>query len=505
MSDSDVLVVGAGPTGLVLALALVESGIVPRVVDRNAGPGEASRAIAVQARTLEIYRQLGIADVVVASGIRFELLRLWEEGRRVTEFRVGVMGEGMSPFPFVLSYPQDDHERFLVERLRAAGVEVEWRTELVSFADDGDRVRATLEKDGGREETCDVRYVCGCDGAHSAVRRGLGIGFPGGTYDQSFFVADAEASGPATGDALNGCLSDRGFLVVLPVRSTGRYRLIGIVPEELRDREDLTYDDVRPFVEAIAPIDVGRVAWFSTYHVHHRVADSFRAGRCFLAGDAGHVHSPVGGQGMNTGIGDAANLAWKLAAALAGRASDTILDTYEPERIAFARTLVATTDRAFTGIIDRGAGGRLVRRALVPHLVPLLFGFSWFRRLAFRTLSQTRINYRDSPLSAGEAGDVHGGDRLPWVESARNFDPLRSLDWQVHVYGTARESTTSVAAASGIAVRTFAWSDDARAAGFARDAAYLVRPDGYVAVASPDQDAEALESVLAAFEVTGRR
>src|SRR5947207_2465291 len=190
-------------------------------------------------------------------------------------------------------------------------------------------------------------------------------------------------------------------------------------------------------------IDVERVHWFSTYRVHHRVADRFFEGRAFLVGDAAHVHSPVGGQGMNTGIGDAVNLAWKLAASLHGRANASLLDSYEPERIAFARRLVATTDQVFTGVTSPGAIARRVRLDVVPLLVPTLFKLTPMRRLLFRTISQTSLNYRGSSLSEGRAGMVHGGDRLPWVKAdgngvgADNFTPLKSLDWQIHVYGVA--------------------------------------------------------------------
>jgi FAD binding domain len=188
-------------------------------------------------------------------------------------------------------------------------------------------------------------------------------------------------------------------------------------------------------------IDVKRVNWISTYRVHHRVADHFRKGCAFLLGDAAHIHSPVGGQGMNTGIGDAVNLAWKLAAVLQGRAHASILDSYEPERIAFARRLVATTDRAFTGVTSPGAVARRVRLNIVPLLMRPLFEVAAVRRIMFRTISQTAVNYRGSSLSEGRAGPVHGGDRLPWVKvdssgvDDDNFSPLASLDWQVHVYG----------------------------------------------------------------------
>src|SRR5215470_2207807 len=190
-------------------------------------------------------------------------------------------------------------------------------------------------------------------------------------------------------------------------------------------------------------LSITKVNWFSTYRVHHRVAHHLREGRVFLLGDAAHIHSPVGGQGMNTGIGDAVNLAWKLAAVLQDGAPDTLLETYEAERLAFARRLVATTDRVFTLATTRGLVARWVRTRLVPLLVPLLFRLSPWRRLMFRTLSQIGVSYRHSPLSAGAAGAVRGGDRLPWVElepGQDNFAPLTSLQWQVHVYGEARPS-----------------------------------------------------------------
>src|SRR5205085_10326528 len=180
---------------------------------------------------------------------------------------------------------------------------------------------------------------------------------------------------------------------------------------------DLAWDDVSRRVIDWMRIDVERVHWFSTYRVHHRVADRFRKGRTFLLGDAAHIHSPVGGQGMNTCIGDAVNLAWKLAAVLNGGARDALLATYEPERIGFARRLVATTDRAFTLVTKQGVLARWVRTRLVPLIAPLLFRLAAVRRFLFHTVSQIGVNYRSSPLSVGAAGAVRGGDRLPWVET----------------------------------------------------------------------------------------
>jgi hypothetical protein len=236
--------------------------------------------------------------------------------------------------------------------------------------------------------------------------------------------------------------------------------------------------------------------------VHHRVADHFRKDRAFLLGDAAHIHSPVGGQGMNTGIGDAVNLAWKLAAVLHGRAKPSLLDSYEPERIAFARRLVATTDRAFTGVTSSGVIARWMRLRVAPLLAPLIFAFPTMRRFMFRTVSQTAVNYRGSSLSEGRVGSVHGGDRLPWVEIAGgvegtdNFAPLRSLDWQMHVYGEAMPEMGALCNERKLPLHVFPWCPEMKRAGLRRNAAYLLRPDGYVALADAEGSAATVASYL---------
>ena len=389
----------------------------------------------------------------------------------------------------------------MVERLAAAGIQVERRTELLRFEDAGLRVIAYLRGPNGEEERCETAYIAGCDGAHSTVREALRIGFPGGVYDHLFYVADVEASGAAINGELNIALDTTDFLVVFPLKSDGRARLIGTVRQEAEQQGDeLSWNDVSTRVLQWMPIDVQRVNWFSTYRVHHRVAGHFRQGRAFLLGDAAHIHSPVGGQGMNTGIGDAVNLAWKLAAVLQGRADASLLNSYEPERIAFAQRLVATTDRAFTAVTSPGALARLIRLHVVPLLLAPIYRLTAARRLMFRTVSQTAVNYRDSSLSEGRAGAVQGGDRLPWVKSALNgsdnFATLTSLAWQVHIYGEANSEIRRVCDERELPLHVFSWGPEAARTGLARDAVYLVRPDGYVALADRDGHAAAVASYM---------
>jgi 2-polyprenyl-6-methoxyphenol hydroxylase-like FAD-dependent oxidoreductase len=501
IESTDVLIVGAGPTGLVLALWLARLGIRVRIIDKTAEPGTTSRALAVQARTLELYRQIGLADAVATRGRKMTTINLWKTGKHVAHVVFGDMGADLSPFPYALIYPQDEHERLLIDRLGEAGVKVERQMELVAFEETVRGVRARLRRAGGGTDSLEAAYLAGCDGAHSTVRETLRIGFPGGTYNHLFYVADVDARGAVMNGELHGALDATDFLIVFPLKDDGRARLIGTVRTDAEDRhDDLSWDDVSQRVIEWMRIDVERVHWFSTYRVHHRVADQFRKGRTFLLGDAAHIHSPVGGQGMNTGIGDAVNLAWKIAEVMHRRADSSLLDSYEAERIAFARRLVATTDQVFTGVTSDGAIARRVRLNIVPAVAPAVFAFKAARRFMFRTISQTAVHYRGSSLSEGRAGGVHGGDRLPWVPADRddpdNFTPLTSLDWQVHVYGDATRGMQAACHERKVPLHVFPWRPAMGRAGLPRNAVYLVRPDGYVALAAADRTGAEITSYL---------
>lgn len=499
--DTQILVAGAGPTGLVLALSLARQGVRCRIVSEAAGPGEHSRAMGVHARTLEFYRQFGFAEEVIEAGVPTRSIHLREAardgaGREVLSISLDGIGEGISPYPFMLTYPQDDHEHLLLGKLTALGVEVEWNTRLAGFTQDAEGVTATLTGKDGQAREIRAAWLCGCDGAHSQVRKSTGVAFDGGDYEQLFYVADVKLEGPFQRDMWVN-LGKRLLALLMPVRSRGVQRLLGLVPPEFAGRRDVTFEDIRAREEALAGVRVAEVNWFSTYHVHHRVAQRFAFGRVFLAGDAAHIHSPAGGQGMNTGIGDAINLAWKLARVARGLAPPALLESYEPERIGFARSLVATTDRAFTPMVAGGVPGTLMRRLIGPATAWVATHLGPARRRAFRMLSQTHIQYRESPLSAGRAGGVRGGDRLPWAQGAPdNYAPLGSLDWQVHSYGTAPASLDAACRALGLPHHAFPWEPGPRRAGIARDSVFLVRPDGYIALAAP---AEAAAAALAAY------
>jgi 2-polyprenyl-6-methoxyphenol hydroxylase-like FAD-dependent oxidoreductase len=500
-----VLIIGAGPTGLALALWLTRLGVSVRIIDKSPQPGTTSRALAVQARTLEFYRQVDLSAAVVEAGVKVVAANLWVRGAKAARIPIQRMGEGMSPFPYALIYPQDAHERLLIERLADLGVTVERRTELLRFHQHPEGVRAVLKRPDGSEEICQAAYLAGCDGASSTVREALGTGFPGGTYSGLFYVADVDAAGLVAEGEVHVDLEEADFVAVFPLKGRGRLRLVGVISRE-PDGEfgELTFENISKRAIENLKLTIAKVNWFSSYRVHHRTATRFRDGRVFLLGDAAHIHSPVGGQGMNTGIGDAVNLAWKLAAVLHGAARASLLDTYELERIGFARRLVATTDRVFTWVTKQGAVARVVRN-FVPLIAPWVSRPAPVRRFLFRVLSQIRVNYGNSPLSAGTAGKVRGGDRLPWVETEPgndNFIPLASLTWQVHVYGEVRRDLAGVCSELQLPFHHFAWRAEMRRAGLLPAALYLVRPDGHVALADPLADPERLRNYLNAAGMT---
>jgi len=511
MSSTQVLVVGAGPTGLWLALLLRRLDVSVRIVDAASEPGTTSRALVVQARTLEFYQQLGLADDVLRQGLRLGAVNFWYRGEHAARMELGAVGKGLSPFPFGVIFPQDEHERLLIDKLGALGVTVERNTKLTAIEETASGISAQLQSTDGTSTTAQATYLAGCDGARSTLRKALNADFPGGTYQHLFYVADVQARGAQIDQELHVLLDDAGFLGLFPLAAAGHARLIGtVLAAAAGEGKVLGWEHVdrRP-IERIGLV-VERVNWFSTYHVHHRVADHFRRGRAFLLGDAAHVHSPVGGQGMNTGLGDAMNLAWKLAAVLSSRANPDLLDTYEPERIEFAKRLVSTTDRAFQLASSEGRFAALVRTNVLPRVAPRFLKTAWGRRLAFRAVSQIGIEYRHSAWSGDSIGKVRAGDRLPWVAPTQttavdNFGPLGSLEWQVHVYGAATAALRQRCDERHLALHVFPYDEPAQGCGLEPDAAYLVRPDGYLgAVFAAESAADQLASYLDAHGIRAR-
>ncbi|PGH26631.1 hypothetical protein AJ80_01760 [Polytolypa hystricis UAMH7299] len=494
-SCTDVLIVGAGPTGLVLALWLTRQGVKVRIVDKDDAKASTSRALVIHSRTLELYRQLDLAEKVVANGHKIEATNIWSEGSHRGHVPLGDVGSGLTPYPFLHIYPQDRHEPLLEKRLNELGVQVERHKELVDFTEHDSSIMARFRDttkpsspDQDTElETYEATFIAGCDGSHSVVRRSCGIEFEGETHKQSFFVADIEGSGPVLNGEAHVTFNQSDILLTLAYDKGRRGRLNGVIDQKnfTKDISELTLDDISQDTIKKMKLQIDKVNWFTAYHVHHRLSQSFRKGRAFLVGDAGHIHSPVGGQGMNTGIGDAINLAWKLATVVQGRADPSLLDTYESERRAFATSLVHTTDKAFNFLATEGFFASFLRTWLIPMIMPFLTKFRFVRHNMFSRISQILINYRHSTLSAGSTGLVQGGDRMPWapVGEVDNFDSLKAITWQVHVYGAAKDELTQWCQSMKIPLHAFPWHDEYQRVGLATNAAYLIRPDTYIAVA----------------------
>ena len=420
MTDSSaVLVVGAGPTGLTLAAQLAAHGMRPRIIDRGLDRVHESRALAIQPRTLEVLAGIGVTDRLVAAGNRNVGLRLHARGR-VVSAPLFDLGSPDTVHPYLLFLSQAETERILGEHLASAGITVERGVELVDLAQDSEAVTATLRHQDGHDEWIRMSYVVGCDGARSSVRTLAGIGFEGGTYPQTFVLADLEADGVEPGSA-HVYLSDAGMLFFFPLLTPATWRVLAMRPPDSPTPPEapVTLAQVQALVDAYtgAAVRVRDPVWMTNFRLHHRAATAYRAGRVFLAGDAAHIHSPAGGQGMNTGIQDAVNLAWKLAHTLHGTAGPGLLDTYHDERAPIGAAVVGLTDRAFRIATTSSPLIRFARTRLAPALVPLVLGSKPARRLAFRTISQLGIHYRSSALSVNGArpprGGAKSGYRLP--------------------------------------------------------------------------------------------
>lgn len=469
MTHNPVLIAGAGPTGLVLALWLTKIGIKVRIIDKALEKLTTSRALVIHARTLEFYRQLGISHDIVEKGFQFPALNLWVNHTRRAQVSVADIGQGLSPFPYIIILPQDQRESVLIEKLKTLGVIVERNCELMDFEQDKQKVTAQLQRPDGTIETMTADFLAGCDGAHSIVRQKLKVGFEGSTYPHLFYVADVTGSGPALNGELHVSLDKSEFMAFFPLKQQVHARLIGVVPEN--EKRTPTWEDVNPRLLKEMDVTISEVNWFSSYHVHHRVASHFQKNRAFLLGDAGHIHSPLGGQGMNTGIGDAVNLAWKLGDVLKNKSEAKVLASYETERISFAKQLVQTTDSAFRFISNDGPVARLVRTKIVPLVLPPIFHLKQTGHFLFQRLSQTGITYNSNP--AKSVFKLQVGDRLPWIESVDNYKPLQSLEWQIHVYGDRPVK-------GGHEVHYFAWNKEMASKRLQKDVAYLIRPDGHI-------------------------
>ena len=524
-----VLVVGAGPTGLALAAQLDALGAMVRIVDRQLDRVHESRALVVLPRTLEVLRGLGVSEKLVERGNDAVQLQL-HFGEKLVRTRLFDIGLGDTAYPFLLFISQAETEAVLNEHLATRGVDVARGVELVALAAEERQVACTLRHQDGTTEQLRVGYLVGCDGAHSSVRRLAGIRFEGGSYPQTFALADLEVDGPLERDTAHSFIAAPGMLLFFPLGRPASWRMGGMRPSP----PSATGDEEPPEpsladLQAIADTFAGGAlrlrdpVWFTYFRLHHRQAVRYRAGRVFLAGDAAHVHSPAGAQGMNTGIQDAWNLGWKLALVDRGVADEALLDSYQPERWPIGRFVLRFTDRATAIATADTPVVRLIRTQIARRFLGIVLRVSPLRAFGFRTLAQLRINYRASP-AVDEAPPAprrgpRAGDRLPdahIVENGRERwlqDVLATPAYHLLLCGPAESWNSDQLArlseryAGLVAVHRLAREaapgvlHDVRGEAFARlgveqAAHYLVRPDGHIGYRNGTTDLRGLERYL---------
>jgi 2-polyprenyl-6-methoxyphenol hydroxylase-like FAD-dependent oxidoreductase len=458
--DTDVVVVGAGPTGLTLACGLREAGVAVRVLDGAAGPAVTSRALGLQPRGVEVLDRLGALGDLPERALPIREVVITVEGRELARLQVGLSMERLGGRTGLI-ISQAEIEAALRDRLAELGGIVDWDQRVTGLDARADGVSVRLD-DG---DELDAGWVVGADGAHSIVRKSLGVGFPGVPLVERFLLADVHAALDRSRDAASTWMRGPELLAAFPLPGSDLWRVMAPAPPRFGDepRSDQIVDYLGARLGAEAGASIRTVEWTSSFRIQRRLADTYRRGRVLLAGDAAHIHSPLGGQGMNTGIGDAENLAWKLALVIGGRAGDSLLDTYEAERRPIAEDVLESTSGLTEVVVGDSRIARIVRDRIA---VPLL-NRGWMQRLIAEKASQLRVSYRSGPLGAGRWRRLPGlrpGDRVADREGMYDaLGPAWALIGPEPLADVARERLGEVAVLRG--------DGDA----------LLVRPDGHLA------------------------
>jgi len=491
-----VLVAGAGPVGLTMAMALKRRDVAVRVIDRAPARTDKSKALVLWPRTLELLETQGCAEAFVQAGMPCRHASIHAGDRELIRLALDTVA---TRFPFALMLPQSETERLLEEALGRLGLEVERRVELVSFAEKAGSVTAELRHPDGRTETATFAALIGCDGAHSTVRHGLSVQFEGSTEPSDWILADAIIDGPLPPDEMMIVWQPDGILAFFPIIG-GRFRVIADTPTAGNEAPP-TLAEVQALLDARGPkgLRVHDPVWLSRFTINERKVGEYRRGRVFLAGDAAHIHSPAGGQGMNTGMQDAFNLAWKLALVWHGAASEALLDAYSPERSAIGDQVLHNATQMTHVAILRNPILQQIRNAaagVLGHLPAL-------RHRMVEQLTELDLHYRPGELTRampGAAPHPLAGHRAPDLDvvteagtPGRLYPALGAGRFVILAIGQATPELPPDLAALAEPLRASATGD--YAAGYI----YLIRPDGYVALSTPADGAPAIARFLREF------
>jgi 2-polyprenyl-6-methoxyphenol hydroxylase-like FAD-dependent oxidoreductase len=484
VASQKVLIVGAGPVGLTLAIELTRFGVPVEIVDRAAQRTDKSKALVVWSRTLELLdRQPGGSATFDAAGFRVNAVGIVAGEKVVGHVSIDSID---SAYPYALMIPQADTERILEERLESLGVKVDRQTEVISLSMRGDGADAVLRGPDGKQRQTSAAWVAGCDGAHSLVRHTVNASFSGKTMDSDWMLADVHMRGyPVPDTEATVYWHQDGAFVIFPI-SSGRYRLLADTPPSGAEHPPApTLEQVQAIVDRRGPPGMKAFdpIWLAGFRINGRKVSSYRWGRAFLCGDAAHVHSPAGGQGMNTGMQDAFNLAWKLALVLKNRGSEALLDSYSPERSEVGEMVLKNADRLTAVATTRNPVAQVLRNA-VGHL---MLGLAPVEHKMAETMSEVSIGYPNSPVNAGSASGLEGPAPGKRIISDRPFgagdEPLFAL---LAADGAATELIRRHA---GVLEPTPRTPPDPQGI-------WLVRPDGYVAAVAKIGDASVLDDSL---------
>lgn len=497
---TQVLIVGAGPTGLMAANQLMRHGIDFIIIDTKSGPTIESRAIAVTARSLEIYQQMGLSDAAIENGKMMTVFNLYTGGKKKAEIKIGEIGKGLSEFSYMLAFEQSKNEELLSSNLVKNGKMVHWEHEFIKLNEYQKNIEALVKNKDG-ELTISAEYAIACDGARSPIRHQLGFSFEGGTYKHKFFVADTIMKWDNDYERLIVSPGDDNFCALFPLKGSEAYRVIGTLPSHFFEEDLITFKDIEKITKETLkmPLQFEKVNWFSVYKLHHRVVNKFSQDRVFLAGDSAHIHSPAGGQGMNTGLQDAYNIAWKLAMVLKKQASPSLLNTYNEERLPFAQWLMNFTDRAFNLMTSGNWFTKLFRKYIALNIAPIVIQMQRFRPRIFKTISQTAYSYQKFQLSKSDTQQkltFAAGDRLPYFAGEpfylRFTKPCFHL---LHIHNTPLDSGTQKRINQSVTFPIETIEDQNiekwKALGVEKELFVLVRPDNYIGYISDKFDEKA--------------